>query len=89
VPLVNIVGNPIDIGKRKTCRAKAIPNRMQWEFIRVLRATEAFLFDSGNDFAVAHYNSGGVVPMMPWIMYSDVKQRVLSWVRRIGSARNT
>jgi hypothetical protein len=86
---VNIVGKPIDVVKRKTCCAKAIPNRMKWEFIRVLRATKAFLFDSGNDFAVAHHNSCGVVPMMPWIMDSNVKQLVLSWVRRIGPARNT
>jgi hypothetical protein len=88
-PLVNVVGKPIDVVKRKTCCAKAIPNRMQWEFIRVLRATKAFLFDSDNDFAVAHHNSGGVVPMMPRIMHSDVKQRVLSWVPRIRPARNT
>jgi hypothetical protein len=88
-PLVNIVGNPIDVVKRKTCCAKAIPNCMQWEFIRVLRATKPFLFDSDNDFAVAHHNSCGVVPMMPWIMHSDVKQRVLSRVRRIRPTRNT
>jgi hypothetical protein len=87
--LVNVVGNPIDVVKRKTGCAKAIPNRMQREFIRVLRATEAFLFDSGNDFTVAHQNRCGVVSMMPWIVHSDVKQRVLSWIRRIEAARNT
>jgi hypothetical protein len=87
--LVDVIGNPIDVVKRKTGCAKAMPNRIQWEFICMLRATEAFLFDSGHDFAVAHYNRCGVVRMMPWIMHSDVTQRVYSWIRRIKPARNT
>jgi hypothetical protein len=88
MPFVNVVGKPIDVVKRKTGFAKAILNRIHRELICMLRATETFLFDSGHDFAVAHQNRCGVVPMMPWIMQSDVKQRILSRVRGIEPARN-